>query len=153
MVVVAGDYLPGATIITGPKGGAAAIAKGDIVNLDSTNHVWVSVPAVAAQIGPFGVAAAAAATADTTVSVIVEGRAYVTADGVIRPVHYVMNSASTVGRAIEWVSDVSAAGPAGVNSLKVIGQYEGHENEGTQKTVPTNTAATDVVRITLGVSG
>jgi len=153
MVVVAGDYLPGATIITGPKGGAAAIAKGDVVMCDTTNHVWVSVPAVASQVGPFGVAAAAAATTDTTVSVVIEGRAWVTADGVIHPVHYVMNSASTVGRVIEWVSDVSAAGPAGVNSLKIIGQYEGHENEGTQKTLPTNSAATDLVRITLGVSG
>jgi len=151
--LLAGDYLPGATLITGPKGTSAAIAMGDVVMLDSTNHVWVSTPASAAQIGPFGVASRAAATADTTVSVIIEGRAYVTADGVIHPVHYVMNSASTVGRVIEWASDVSALGTAGVNSLKVIGQYEGHETEGDQKTLPTNSAATDVVRVTLGVSG
>jgi len=153
MPVLAGDYLPGAVLITGPKGTAAAIAQGDVVMCDTTNHVWVSVPAAAAQIGPFGVAAKAAATTDTTVSVVIEGRAYVTADGVIHPVHYVMNSASTIGRVIEWASDVSALGTAGVNSLKVIGQYEGHETEGDQKTLPTNTAATDVVRIALGVSG
>ena len=155
MVVSAGDFLPGATIVQGPKGTSAAIAKGDVVYLDTANHVWLTVPVAASQPGPFGVATLPAATTDTTVAVCIDGRVYVTAGGVIHPVHYVQNDTGTAGRVQEWVSDPSALGTAAINALRIIGQYEGHENEGTMASTQacTNTVATDVIRICLGTSG
>src|SRR5436190_302522 len=121
MTVVAGDYLPGAKIIVGAKGTSAAIAKGDLLQCDTTNHVWVTCPATINQVGPFGVAAEAQATADAVVKVIIEGSAYMTANGVIHAPHYVGNDTAIAGRVIEYISDVSSAALAGINATKIVG--------------------------------
>ncbi len=148
MTVSAGDYLPGSKIIVGTKGTSAAIAKGDLLQCDTTNHVWVTCPTTINSVGPFGVAAEAQATADAFVKVIIEGSAYLTADGVIHHPHYVANSTTTAGRIIEYISDVSTAALAGINATKIVGVYEGHENEATLGSAPTNSASADIIRVT-----
>jgi hypothetical protein len=153
MTVVAGDYVVGAKIITAKKSTSAAIAKGDLVQCDTTNHVFITCPATINQVGPFGVAAEAQATADTFVKVIIEGSAYVTAGGVIHAPHYVANDTGTAGRVIEYISDVSTAALGGINATKIVGMYEGHENEGSTASLPTDTVSTDIIRIRLGTTG
>src|SRR6266487_2630030 len=150
MTVVAGDYLPGAKIIVAPKGTSAAIAKGDLLQGDTTNHVWVTCPTTINSVGPFGVAAEAQATADAFVKVIIEGSVYVTADMTVRSGHYVVNGVVTAGRVGEYISDVSTAALAGINATKIVGLYEGHENEGTLGSAATQAVVTDIMRIRLG---
>jgi hypothetical protein len=153
MTVVAGDYIPGAKIVVVPKSTSAAIAKGDLLQGDTTNHVWITCPTTINSVGPFGVAAEAQATADTFVKAIIEGSAYVTADGAIRSGHYVVNGTNTAGKVGEYISDVSTAALAGINATKIVGLYEGHENEGTTGSLPTAAALNDIVRIRLGTTG
>ena len=156
MTVVAGDYLVGAKIIVGAKGTSAAIAKGDLLQADTTNHVWVTCPASADNVGPFGVAAEAQATADAVVKVIIEGSVYVTvgSTNTVHAPHYVQNDDAVAGRVKEYVSSVGTAGAAGVNATKIVGMYEGHENEGTLGSAPTNSTGNgDIIRIRLGTTG
>jgi hypothetical protein len=145
VTVVAGDYVPGAKIIVG--------VKGDLLQTDTTNHVWLTCPTTINSVGPFGVAAEAQATADAFVKVIIEGSAYVTADGVIHSGHYVVNGVNTAGKVGEYISDVSTAALAGINATKIVGYYEGHENEGTLGSASTITALNDIIRIRLGTTG
>jgi len=160
MTVVAGDYEPGAYIIVGPKGTSAAIALGDVVELDTSNNVWKTAPATANQKGPFGVAVKAAATADTTVSVLREGRVYVKTSGTIHPVRYVQADSANAGQVVEYVPITIATTPlqADVQAARdefsrIVGMYEGHENEGDGKTVPTNTTTNDIIRVDFGIGG
>lgn len=155
MVVVAGDYLPGAKIRQLKKGTSdSTITKGSVLYISS--NLWTICPATANQVSPFGVCARAPATADSTVDVIQEGIVYLTAGGTIQPGSFVCNDPNTAGQVVAWSASAIATTPTQANvqaaqtdALRIIGTYEGHENENTFNNPPTAAASTDVIRVRL----
>ena len=147
-----GDYLIGALLLTEKKGTSAAVAKGDVLTVQS--NAWNS--AITGQVkGPFMVAAFAQATADGFVTGIAHGIAYVTAQGAIQPGALVMAGTSVFTSVSQYVATnpggttTGDIANAGSEWLRVIGRYIGHENEGGTGSVPTAAADTDVIRIQL----
>lgn len=106
MPVAAGDYLPGAKLVSEKKATNAAPSIGDVLTVQS--NVWATAPTSAA-LGPFRVAVGksgpspAPVNADLTVSAVYAGIVYVTADGTINPGSLVTpNGASTAGRVVAY---------------------------------------------------
>jgi hypothetical protein len=159
MPVAAGDYLPGVIIRQLKKGTSdATIVKGAV--LYESSNLWTICPATANQKGPFGVCARTPATTDSTVDVIRDGIVYVTAGGTIQPGQYVQNDPNTAGQVVAFVSSAISTTPtqadvqaARDDYLRVIGVYEGHENENSLNNPPTAAASTDVIRIRFGIGG
>jgi hypothetical protein len=159
MPVAAGDYFPGAIIRQHKKGTSDAnIVKGGVVYVSS--NLWTITPASAGAKGPFGVCARTPATTDSTVDVITEGRVYVTAGGTINPGAFVCNDPNTAGQVIAWSASSIPTTPAQSDVQnaqsdfqRIIGVYEGHENENSLNNPPTAAASTDVIRIRLGIGG
>jgi hypothetical protein len=130
----------GSVILQLAKGTSAGITKGDLCTL--TSDKWVIAPA-AATAGPYAVALETAATATTTIKLLLKGIVYVTADGTIAPNAPVKNATATAGQVI------AATVPTDSYS-HIVGIYLGHENEGDGKTIPTSAADGDVIRILVG---
>ena len=155
MVVAAGDYLPGAKIRQLKKGTSDAnIVKGALLYVSS--NLWTITPASAGAKAPFGVAARTPATTDSTVDVIQEGIVYLVAGGTIQPGSFVQNDPNTAGQVVAFASSTIPTTPAqtdvqnaSTDFLRVVGLYEGHENENSLNNPPTAAASSDVIRVRL----
>lgn len=133
-----GNYEPqGAVVIWGKKTGSA-IAKGDVCDLSSGS--WQTAPTTSTS-GPYAVCVKAAAAADAKVQLLINGIAYVTADGTIVPFAPVARSGATAGQVIS---------SATLSSGATIGVYLRHENEGDGTTTETNAADGDVIAVKIG---
>lgn len=160
MPVAAGDYLPGAKLTSEKKSTSSAPAIGDVLTVQS--NVWATAP-TSAGLGPFRVCVGktgptpAPANADPSVSAVIEGIVYVTADGTINVGSLVTtNGATTAGRVVAYTPTSVATGttPAAGDVVKArdeyrqsCGTYLGHENEGGFTSVPTAAAQGDIIRI------
>lgn len=135
---------------------AAAIAKGDVCDLDA-NGAWRTCPTTNFS-GPFGVATKARLLADADAVILTEGLVIVRADGAIKPGKYVSPSGTTAGEVIAYVpatigatpgqSDVQAARD---DWKKVIGRYVGKPGEVGPGELSTDAADGDLIIIQLGV--
>lgn len=162
MPVAAGDYLPGAKLTSEKKSTSSAPAIGDVLSVQS--NVWATATTSGAGAkGPFRVCVGktgptpAPANADPSVSAVMEGIVYVTADGTINVGSLVTPSgATTAGRVVAYTPTTVATGTTPVAGdvvaardeyRLVCGTYLGHENEGGFTSVPTAAAQGDVIRI------
>lgn len=159
MVVAAGDYLPGALIRSENKSNVdATIVKGNLLIVSAGN--WTQSPAVAGQINPFAVAASTPATSDSTVAAIREGWVYLLAGGTIQPLQQVQNDPANAGRVVAFAATAVPTTPTGANvqtavqdNQRIVGIYEGHENESSYNNSATACATGDVIRVKLGFGG
>lgn len=152
-----GDYEGTNYIIYAERKNNAAIAKGDVLDLDSTGK-WREAP-TSGTSAPFGVAIKSRLAADGEVPVLTDGIVIVRADGAIKTGKYVMPSATTAGEVIEYVA-TTIAGTPGQSDVqgarddwkKVVGRYIGHPGEvgpGTDDRV-TDAADGDLIIIQIG---
>lgn len=154
----AGDYLPGATVVSAKNSNAPAVTKGKVMKWDTSNDGYVTTSAAANELGPFAVCAVAAASGDINVTVVTAGRVFVTADGTIEPGDLVESSASTAGEVITYAETSIAATPTQANVQgamrewrTVIGRYIGHVDEIANNTAKTDAADGDIICIALNV--
>lgn len=132
-----GDFEPqGAMVVVASKT-AAAITKGDVLNLSSNK--WQR--AATSSSGPFAVALETRVSGDATVRILLRGIVYVVANGTINPNSSLVVSAATAGQVQATATPFA---------LGVVGKYLGKENEGDGVTEATAAADTDVIRIDFG---
>lgn len=122
------------------KGTSAGITKGDLLTVSSGK--WITAPA-AATAGPYAVALETKVAADITIKVLLKGIVYVTADGAITVHSPVKNATGTAGQVIAAVVPTDSYS-------HIVGIYLGHENEGDGKTIATDAADGDVIRVLVG---
>src|SRR5574339_920154 len=125
-----GDYEGTNYIIFTENKDGAAIAKGDVCDLDS-NGLWRECPTTGFS-GPYGVAIKSRLAADVEVPILTEGLIVVRADGAIKPGKYVQPSGSTAGEVVTYTAATigSTPGQSDVQAArddwkKVIGRYVG----------------------------
>lgn len=123
-VEVPGSYMARSTLGQVNKVAATALAKGVLVELNTTNDNFAISTAGAPVATTAYVVAKAAAAADTKVLVVKKGPVCVVATGAIGPHNPVARSTTVAGRVSE-----AAAGSAGVIG-KYIGKANGNEHDG-----------------------
>jgi hypothetical protein len=143
----AGDYEPGALNMELRKKTGAATVKGQVLSTDASTGGLVTAPNSGA-LGPFYVAVRSGASADTIQNAGVEGIYYLVADGAIHPNQLVMPSTTTAGRVIAYAATGSpTAGTATTEFRMICGTYLGKVDENDGKTVATDAAQGDIIRV------
>lgn len=140
-------------VAVGRKTDATGVTKGDVCSFDTNGLVQVN-PTTLTD-GPYGMAMETKG-ASVVVRLIVEGYVYVTADGAIKPLKYVIGSGSTAGQVVVATKGAVSTTPTQAEIQAIqnelwrrIGVYVGHANEEEDMT---NAADADVIIIKLGVS-
>jgi hypothetical protein len=148
-MVFAGQYEPQGAIKIQASKTAAIITKGDVCNLSSNK--WVKCPT--GGVGPYAVALETAAAATPTISLLLEGIVYLTAQAAINPNARIMPSGTTAGQVIAYTATALSGSVTIADAVKArdeflvpCGIYLAHENEGDGSTEATAAADTEVVR-------
>lgn len=139
---VPGSYMARSTLGQVNKVAATAIAKGVLVELNTTNDNFQLATQAAPAAGTYYVTNKAALATDTKVAVVKKGPVCVVATGAIGPHNPVARSTTVAGRVSE-----AAAGSAGIIG-KYIGKANGNEHDG-----QVLTAATDGEAIWIDING
>ena len=151
----AGGYEPGAYILQLQKASSGAIARGVVVDLNTSTNVWRTAPTTGSS-AKYGVCTKTAADGELVVDVCLKGVVYLTADGVIEPGRKVQVSGTTAGQIVQY-ADATVGGTyaeaeveaAGLNFARIVGTYLGHVDENDGKYPPTVTADGDIARVLL----
>ena len=151
----AGGYEPGAYILQLQKASSGAIARGVVVDLNTSTNVWRTAPTSGAA-GKFGVCTKAAADGELVLDVCLKGVVYLTSDGTIQPGRRVIVSATTAGQVIQYAASTVGGTfsqaeviAAGGDFNRVVGTYLGKVDENDGKNPPTAAADGDIIRVLL----
>lgn len=133
----------------------AAIAKGDVVDLDSSGK-WRKCPTTGFS-APYGVAPIARLTTDTDLPVFTKGIICVTADGDIVKGKFVQPSGTTAGQVIEYAAATIGTTPGKTDVeaarddwKRVVGRYIGKPGQNNVGSLPTDAVDGDLILIHVG---
>jgi hypothetical protein len=144
MTLAAGDYFPGAKVEYMKQGSTVAIAKGKLLQWDTSGDGWLACAASTAALGPYAVCVEATSTGATQVKVCYGGLVAVTGSGVIEPNDLCVPSTSTAGSVMTWAARSSNLANAMSEYRRPCGQMKASaENEG-DGAIAGDTAAGDV---------
>ena len=150
-----GDFEGNEYLIMKENKNNAAVAKGDVLDLDS-NGDWRECP-TSGYSAPYSVATKDRLAADTYALVFTKGIICVKADGAIKSGKYVMPSGSTAGEVVEYVAATIGATPgqsdvqaARDDWKRVVGRYIGKPGENGIGELPTDAADGDLILIYIG---
>lgn len=149
MTVTAGDYEPGALLLT-MDNNATAITKGKLLKADTTNGGVVLTTADASEEGPWYVAAETVTSTGQNVACVAGGTVWVTADGAIKVGNLVQAASATAGEVIAYVETAASDADSALQHKRVVGRYLGHENEIARRAVATDAADGDIIAILMG---